>query len=69
LAKTGQAGEADGQVEGRSKTNAKNMSRQAQIYYAKKFYPHFLLNYGVLAIRASLETFKIGYEPFLLDNL
>jgi hypothetical protein len=44
----------------------KNMSRQTQIYYAKKFYPHFLLKYGVLAIRASLETFKIPYEEFEL---
>jgi hypothetical protein len=42
------------------------MSRQTQIYYAKKFYPHLGQKYGVLCIQASLKANNIPFEVFAL---
>ena len=40
------------------------MTKEAQIYYAKKFYPHLALPYAVGCIRVSLKSHNIPYEEF-----
>ena len=40
----------------------KTMTKQAQIFYAKKFYPHLREMCGVECIRASLKANGIAFE-------
>ena len=42
------------------------MNRQAQIYYAVKFYPHLVLRFGVACIQESLKAHGIPFEVFSL---
>jgi len=38
------------------------MTKEAQIYYAKKFYPHLAVPYAVGCIQASLKALNIPFE-------